>query len=175
MGVQMCIPQNKNKSKHDRNTKPELNRNKRAPLGALLRNILKTFRRTVVLTNRLLGRSRPLASSRQKGSGEKATRSFRFKVWNYFTPPKELRKGRRSKNFAKIFFVERGFLFAVRFARLVVDSSVYFGDFPLVDAFFRPDFFTRKRRFCRYYYSAAKKRRKIFRTPAFRAPRPFLD
>lgn len=70
---------------------------------------------------------------------------------------KNCARGESLKILQKYFFVERGFLFAVRFARLVADSSVSLGDFPLVDAFFRPDFFTRKRRFCRYYYSAVKK------------------
>jgi len=63
----------------------------------------------------------------------------------------------RDKNYArakllkfsqKLFFIVRAFLRGARFVRVVFAPSVSLAAFPLGDAFFRPDFSTRKNRFC---------------------------
>ena len=69
------------------------------------RNILKTFRRTVVLTNRLLGRSRPLARSRRKGSGEKGRRFLSVQGLDLFYTAKRIAQGGNAQIFCKNIFI----------------------------------------------------------------------
>ena len=100
------------KSKLNQKTTATQNLKNKFFIDALIRNILKTFRRTVVLTNRLLGRSRPLRGRAKKEASTGGEAFLSVQGLELFYTAKRIAQGGNAQKFYK------NLVIVVRAARL---------------------------------------------------------
>lgn len=154
----------KTKSKNDRDSKAE----EPVFIDALIRNVLTTFRRTVVLTNRLLGRSRTLFESAPKRKRRRARVFLSVQGLTLFYTAKRIAQGENVRILSKYFY-----LFPALHVAASAVGSAFFSPLSLGRSSILTKFFPLKSLFCHYYYSAptrAAQKGSLVRTTALRKP-----